>query len=168
MKKKYVLTREELFELFGYRVGQVKEGTDWFYKPNKRFPYDMSPKHAADATELPIEVFEEAFKERFGEVEIEVVDYRLDPAKKEAIIERYPNARFISFKDKYGHSPVWFGFNKIKKKLCEPSMTSCGDNVIRPLWFSVLSDLGCVFTLGLIQPRRRPGEKCLGDLEENS
>lgn len=166
MKKKYVLSKMDLHFIFGTRVSQVKDGLNWYYQPNDNFPDKMSPKEAADLTDLPIERYEEAFQKRFGKVEPEIVDNRLSGAKKEAILKRYPGARIVSFKEKHGHSKMWFLFDKYKKKLCEPSMTSFGDNVIRPRWFSALSDILCVFTLGLIKPKRKPGEKCFGDLPE--
>lgn len=52
---------------------------------------------------------------------------------------------------------------KILKFMTEYSVTSFGDWVYRPRWKSVISDLVCLFTFGLIKPRRRLGEKCVGD-----
>jgi hypothetical protein len=49
--------------------------------------------------------------------------------------------------------------------LTEPSVTSFGDNVFRPRWKSVLSDWLCVSTLGIIKPKRKIREKCLGDID---
>lgn len=53
---------------------------------------------------------------------------------------------------------------KVVNFLTEPSITSFGDNVYRPRWFSVLSDYACFFSFGFFKPKRRTGEKCLGDL----
>lgn len=49
--------------------------------------------------------------------------------------------------------------------MTEDSVTSFGDGVYRPRWESVLSDWICLFTFGLVKPRRRPGEKCIGEVE---
>lgn len=165
MKTKYTLSNEDLHLIFGTRIAQVKGGLTWLYQPNDSFPDKMSPKRRADSTGLSIEIFEKAFAKRFGNIEPEIVDYHLSDAKKAAVLERYPNARIVSFKDKYGHSPTWFRFNRLKDKVCEPSVTSFGDNVIRPRWRSALSDILCVVTLGIMSPKRRAEEKCLGDLD---
>lgn len=47
--------------------------------------------------------------------------------------------------------------------MTEDSMTSFGESVYRPRWKSVISDWVCLLTLGFIKPRRRLGEKCVGD-----
>jgi len=164
MKKKYVLNGSDLLFIFTTRLTQVKGGFEWFYQPNKDFPDNLSPKDAGDITNISIEVFEESFKRRFGTIEPKIVDYRLSAEQKKAILELYPNAHIISFKEMYGHTATWFLFDRYKKKLSEPSVTTHGENVIRPRWLSVLSDLLCVFTFGIIKPKRRSSEKCLGDL----
>ena len=55
--------------------------------------------------------------------------------------------------------------SKLKLVLTEPSVTSFGDNVYRPRWYSVISDFICFFSFGLIKPRRRKHEKCCGDID---
>ena len=55
-------------------------------------------------------------------------------------------------------------FNKMINYITEHSMTSFGDHVYRPRWFSVLSDYICFVSFGIIKPKRRPGEKCFGDM----
>jgi len=162
--KKYVLTNIELYRIFCTRASQVKGGFGWLHQPNSDFPDNLSPNKAADTTDLPIKIFEESFRKRFGDIEPRITDYKISSAKKEAILELYPNAKITSFMEMHEPSVIWFFVDKLKKKICEPSMTSFGDNIFRPLWFSVLSDITCVFTFGILKPKRKPDEKCLGDL----
>jgi len=163
--KKYKLSDDDLHHIFATRVRQVTDGFRWLYLPNSDFPAGISPREATDIKSLPIELFEESFKKSFGDVSPKLLDCRLSSAKKEAILNLYPDAQIVSFKEMYGHSPTWFTFQGYKQIFCEPSVTFFGDNVIRPRWLSALSDILFIFTLGILKPRRRPGEKCLGDVD---
>lgn len=164
MKTEYILSNDDLYFIFGTRLSQVKDGLLWYYQSNNKIEGNMSPKEAVEILEIPIKTLEEIFREQFGNIDPEIVDYKLSSAKKKAILERYPNTKLVPFKEKYGHHPIWFFFDKLRKRFTKSSVTSFGDNVIRPCWLSALSDFLCVITFGIIKPKRRPGERCLGDM----